>query len=464
MRIAALTFTVMAAGAVALAAGQQPRGSVKTLTATPGPIVGNFRFVVAGTNPCSAVHMEFGDGSSYTYTVRGLPDADTIWHHYTRDGNFVIRASGAGNCDGDATARVSVVLPPDPRPARPAPETPPPPPARTAIRFGPMDQNGDSVVARAEWRGSAQSFAVHDWNGDGRLSGDEVRFGAPYPAQAPPANRNNRSTVARSANGVDWSEAQFRQIDRNQDNRLSRGEWPYDVEDFVRVDRNRDNQLSLGEFLPGDIDDDRGDRFANLDLNGDNRVDRSEWHGSLEALRWLDANNDGVLSLAEASATANSGAGGGQNNGQPGRGNQGRGQGQGQGGGQAVGRTTNYGNTAVSSRQSWTDTGIDVAPGELLTIRASGSIRFSSNSRDIAEPNGAPGRAATARAPLPNTEIGALIGRIGNAAPFFVGAQVDAIRVQRAGRLYLGTNDDVLNDNQGDFRVTVTVSRVPEPR
>jgi len=471
MRIPALTFTLMAAGAVALAANQQPRGAVRNLTVTPGPIVGNFRFAVDGTNPCSAVHMDFGDGSSYTYPVRGLPDTDTIWHHYTRDGNFVIRATGSGNCDGDASTRVSVTLPPDTRPARPAPtpETPARPPSRSAIRFAPMDQNGDGVVTRAEWRGSQPSFDVHDWNRDGLLSGDEVRFGAPFP---PPAsttpNRNNRGATGRAPLGVNWSEAGFRAIDGNRDNRLSWDEWPYDDEDFVRVDRNHDNQLSLGEFVPGDIDDDRGDRFANLDLNGDNRVDRSEWHGSVEAFRWLDQNNDGQVTQAEAFGTA--GGGGGQGRGQTGRGNQGgsqgqgRGQGGGQGQGQAVGRTVNSASIAVSSRQQWTDTGMDIEAGELLTVRASGSIRYASNSRDAANPNGASGRAATARAPLPNVDIGALIGRIGNGTPFFVGAQLDSFRMPRAGRLYLGTNDDVLSDNQGDFRVTVTVSRVPEPR
>ena len=47
-----------------------------------------------------------------------------------------------------------------------------------AIRFQEMDRNNDRVITRAEWRGSAQSFKVHDWNGDGKLSGDEVRVGA----------------------------------------------------------------------------------------------------------------------------------------------------------------------------------------------------------------------------------------------------------------------------------------------
>src|SRR5262245_13102837 len=45
------------------------------------------------------------------------------------------------------------------------------------MRFESMDTNGDGVITREEWRGSERSFDVHDWNNDGRLSGDEVAIG-----------------------------------------------------------------------------------------------------------------------------------------------------------------------------------------------------------------------------------------------------------------------------------------------
>ena len=134
-----------------------------------------------------------------------------------------------------------------------------------------MDTDGNRVISRAEWRGSAGSFTFHDWNRDNRLSDDEVRVGASWPSTA----AGGASTTLN-----DWSEARFRTIDRNGDNRISRGEWRYDVEDFLRVDHDGNNQLTLNEFVIGDIDDDRGDRFDDLDANRDNRVDRSEWHGS----------------------------------------------------------------------------------------------------------------------------------------------------------------------------------------
>jgi len=109
----------------------------------------------------------------------------------------------------------------------------------------------------------------------------------------------------------------------------------------------------------------------------------------------------------------------------------------------------------VSSQEPWTDTGITVRAGDVISIRASGQIRFSGNSRDIAEPDGARGRPPTAAAPLPNVDIGALIGRIANSGPFLVGSDSGDLRVPRDGRLYLGVNDDILRDNRGEFRVTI---------
>lgn len=43
------------------------------------------------------------------------------------------------------------------------------------MRFRGMDQNGDGVISRSEWRGNDKSFRKHDRNHDGVLSGDELR-------------------------------------------------------------------------------------------------------------------------------------------------------------------------------------------------------------------------------------------------------------------------------------------------
>lgn len=103
----------------------------------------------------------------------------------------------------------------------------------SGMRFRDMDRNNDGVIAQSEWRGSLESFRYHDWNGDGVLSGDEVRPGV-----------GPRGAV--------------------------------DEREF-----------------------DREERFEDLDVNRDNRIERGEWHGSADAFTWLDRDRDGSLSRAE---------------------------------------------------------------------------------------------------------------------------------------------------------------------
>jgi len=168
----------------------------------------------------------------------------------------------------------------------------------TPIRFQAMDLNGDTVITRQEWRGNDRSFRNHDWNGDGKLSGDEVRVGA---------RRNNRwddlDVETAIDRDYDWTAAQFAALDHNNDGRLSRAEWHATGELFSRVDRNRDNFVNRAEFTAADDDDDREDRFFDLDTNNDSRLTREEWHGSLAVFNALDANRDGVLTRVEAVGT-----------------------------------------------------------------------------------------------------------------------------------------------------------------
>jgi hypothetical protein len=46
------------------------------------------------------------------------------------------------------------------------------------MRFERLDRNNDGRISRDEWNGNERSFRNHDWNGDGVLSGKEVRAGA----------------------------------------------------------------------------------------------------------------------------------------------------------------------------------------------------------------------------------------------------------------------------------------------
>jgi len=53
---------------------------------------------------------------------------------------------------------------------------------RAPMRFRGLDRDHNGRITRAEWRGNDVSFRVHDWNGDGVLSGNEVRPGAHKPS------------------------------------------------------------------------------------------------------------------------------------------------------------------------------------------------------------------------------------------------------------------------------------------
>src|SRR5438132_684121 len=69
--------------------------------------------------------------------------------------------------------------------------------APAQMRFAELDRNHNGIIERNEWRGSARQFAIHDWNGDNVLSGDEVRIGATPPPNSLEAEDYNMSATDR---------------------------------------------------------------------------------------------------------------------------------------------------------------------------------------------------------------------------------------------------------------------------
>lgn len=125
---------------------------------------------VTGTNPCGGVRLDYGDGTErIAHAITHIPT--TVKYVYKQPGKYRIVAEGMGNCDGVAETSLQVIPqrtpPPQPAPPRVAPQP--------QIRFREMDDDRDGVITRAEWRGNRQSFRQHDTNGDGVLSGEEVR-------------------------------------------------------------------------------------------------------------------------------------------------------------------------------------------------------------------------------------------------------------------------------------------------
>jgi len=347
------------------------------------------------------------------------------------------------------------------------------------MRFQGLDTNRDGRISRAEWRGSDQSFRQHDWNGDGMLSGDEVRPGA-----ARQWGEDGDFDQTRRPEFRNWTERGFANLDRDRDGRVQRSEWFYDREGFIRADRNHDNVLTRAEFLATDVDADREDRFEYLDVNKNRRIERSEWHASRDAFNWLDRNHDGVLSRTEvvgeniaeadlfAGLDANSDNLVTPNEWQWSRRSFARQDQNGDGqltrreltnaelqvasGGGAVGTSGRA--VVVEGVRGWVDTGIDVSRGDSVSIDATGEVTLSDNRADVAGPAGSRTGRLAPNAPLRNDPAGALIARINNSAPILVGNRRTFV-VPDGGRLYLSVNDDHFPDNVGEYRVTVSVSR-----
>jgi Ca2+-binding EF-hand superfamily protein len=455
------TGLIAAALVVSLPVAAQQRGAVSEISASPAGAGAAVEFTVRGTNPCGAIHIDHGDGQAVTYPIRAVPA--TVSYRYARAGTYQVRARGMGNCNGEASTTVRVAAAAGQRGNT----------AAELARFEGMDRNNDGIITRAEWRGSAQSFRVHDWNNDGMLSGDEVRPGARRPWDQDPDFASNRNVLD------DWTERRFLQLDANRDGRIARREWVYSGEAFLRADRNRDGALTREEFLDTTIDDDREDEFDYLDLNGNNRIELDEWHASRQTFQFLDRNGDGVLTRVEAAGqnleTGDRFATLDLNNdrtislsewqwSQPsftrldrnGDGRLTRAEFDASG---PLGPTGASTPIVISGMDRWTDTGIFVNAGDVLSFTATGSIQMSTDGADVADPAGARSGRRAPNAPMPNQPAGLLLARIGNSAPIAIGGRTASIRAPQGGRLYLGINDDHLADNTGEFRVTVRRGR-----
>lgn len=94
----------------------------------------------------------------------------------------------------------------------------------------------------------------------------------------------------------------------------------------------------------------------------------------------------------------------------------------------------------ISPNQTWTDTGVEVRPGDTLVITADGTLQLPQGK--TCGPDGQPRgfRDLLKAYPANDAGLGALIGRIGSsdaAQPFLVGT-TKAVIVRRIGRLFSG--------------------------
>jgi hypothetical protein len=106
----------------------------------------------------------------------------------------------------------------------------------------------------------------------------------------------------------------------------------------------------------------------------------------------------------------------------------------------------------VNANRQWTDTGLMVRAGEVIRFVPTGEVTWGPGRRDGAA--GEVNSPYNQSRPIPDQPGAALIGRIGNDT-FYIGEGSTSFRARTAGRLYLGINDDHLQDNSGYFQVTV---------
>ncbi len=117
----------------------------------------------------------------------------------------------------------------------------------------------------------------------------------------------------------------------------------------------------------------------------------------------------------------------------------------------------------VPADQEWVDTGLHLHEGDVLRISATGTIHYTSSK--TCGPDGGERDWKDFLRPLPVNDVGrgALIGKMGEEGvvqAFFVGENAE-FTAERAGRLFLGINDDNYQNNSGRFQATVEI--VPQP-
>jgi hypothetical protein len=122
---------------------------------------------------------------------------------------------------------------------------------------------------------------------------------------------------------------------------------------------------------------------------------------------------------------------------------------------QETGGLAPAGAVTVPANQPFTNTGLSVRRNELISFSGSGDIMIAAGGS-----SGVGGSPAVTnpsiRYPVRNAPVGALIGRVGNGAPFLIGPNMQPIAMPANGQLFLGINDDHFEDNSGAYTVRIT--------
>jgi hypothetical protein len=134
----------------------------------------------------------------------------------------------------------------------------------------------------------------------------------------------------------------------------------------------------------------------------------------------------------------------------------------------------------VPGNAAWTDTGLEVSAGEAISFEAEGQITLQrGNPEAECGPDGYD--LQTLQQPLTGRNLGSLIGKVVIAvtitvkektkeerqeetAEFFYVGSKSRVEMPAKGRLFLGINENVIGDNGGEFRVTISAPPAGDAR
>jgi Ca2+-binding EF-hand superfamily protein len=210
------------------------------------------------------------------------------------------------------------------RPAGPGGPGGVPPFAGRAL-FIALDTDHDNTLSAAEIAAAAAGLKQLDRNGDGNLTADELP--AMPGGRGPGGRGRGGSGIAGEAPAEpptpDELATTLMAFDKNKDGKLAKSETPERLQGlFARLDENGDGVLTAEEIKKGAAaqplqtpprgrggegreGEGRGgpprrDAFyAALDRNGDGVLSSDDIAGAPTALKALDANNDGAITMEE---------------------------------------------------------------------------------------------------------------------------------------------------------------------
>jgi hypothetical protein len=90
-------------------------------------------------------------------------------------------------------------------------------------------------------------------------------------------------------------------LDMNGDNRVSRSEWHGTAARFTTLDANRDGFITRVEMIGSDAPP---ELFVSVDINRDRLITADEWHWSRASFDALDRDRNGRLTREEFSGVA----------------------------------------------------------------------------------------------------------------------------------------------------------------